>query len=72
VIAIARQFADESIVVLFNASRETRVLDLPLASLVADGTVLSESWTHEAIKVERGMIGGLKLAPRSARVFTTP
>ena len=29
-IALARQLADETIVVLFNASRETRALDLPL------------------------------------------
>jgi neopullulanase len=86
VIAFARQLADETIVVLFNASRDPRAIDLPLGAaalrqdsglrrvppLVADGTILAECWTHEAVKVERGMIGGLKLAPRTARVFATP
>jgi cyclomaltodextrinase / maltogenic alpha-amylase / neopullulanase len=86
VIAFARQLADETIVVLFNASRDTRALDLPLGAaplrqesglrrvppLVADGTILAECWTHDAVKVEQGMIGGLKLAPRSARAFATP
>jgi neopullulanase len=71
VIAFARQLADETIVVLFNAGRETKPLDLPLGSLVADGTILAECWTNDAVKVEQGLIAGLKLAPRSARVFAT-
>jgi cyclomaltodextrinase len=71
-VAAARQLGDETILAIFNASRETRRLDLPLAGLLTDETLLSEVWGRDAVRVEQGMIRGLVLAPRSARVFATP
>jgi cyclomaltodextrinase len=72
VIAVARQLYDETIVAIFNASRETRRLELPLAGLVADETILAECWAHNSFRVEQGMLRRLELAPRSARMFATP
>ena len=72
VVAYARCFHDETIVVVLNASRHSRRLDLPLGNLVADETVWAECWTHDTVRVEQGMLRGLTLAPRSGRVFATP
>jgi neopullulanase len=71
VIAVARQLHNEAIVAIFNASRETRRIDLPLANLVADGTVLAECWSHDTARVEQGMLRSLDVAARSSRVFAT-
>jgi neopullulanase len=72
-LAIGRQLGDETIAVVFNVARETRRLDVPLANLVADGTVFEEVWSRgEPVRVEQGSIRGVELAPRSARVFATP
>jgi hypothetical protein len=72
VIAVVRQLDDETIVALFNASHETRRLDLPLNQLVPDETVMAECWTTDAARAERGMFRRLELASRSARIFATP
>ena len=72
VVAVARQLGDETIIALFNASRETRRLDLPLEQLVPDETVMTECWGPDTTRVERGMLRHLKLAPRSARIWATP
>ena len=70
VIAVATQLDDETIVALFNASHETRRLDLPLANLVADETVLAECWGQVTLEGRaRDASRRLELAPRSARVF---
>ena len=71
VIAVIRQLDAETIIAIFNAGRETRRLDLPLAHLVADDTVVAECWTHDIARVEQGMLRRLDLSPRSARVFAT-
>ena len=72
VIAVGRQLDSERIVAIFNVSHETRRLDLPVAGLVADDTILAECWSHEMARVEQGMMRRFELAPRSARVFATP
>jgi len=71
-IAYARCLHEETIVVVINASRHARRLDLPLGNLVADLTVWAECWTHETVRVEGGILRDLTLAARSGRVFTTP
>ena len=71
VVAYARRFHDETVVVALNASRYSRRLDLPLGNLVPDETVWVECWTHDTARVEQGMLRNLTLAPRSGRVFTT-
>jgi hypothetical protein len=68
---VARQMDDETVIAIFNVNREGRRLDLPLAHLVADQTVMPECWGHEIARVEHGMFRQLELAPRSARVFAT-
>jgi neopullulanase len=72
VIAVARQLRDETIVVVINSSRETRRVDVALGKLVVDQTVMTECWSHHAVRVELGMLRDLKLAPRSGRVLATP
>ena len=72
VIAVARQLDEETAIVVFNASRETRRLDLPVAGLVADETVLAECWGHESARVEQGTLHELVMRPRSGRVLITP
>ena len=49
---MARQLGGETVVAVFNTSRETRRLDLPLANLLADHTLLTECWGHEDARVE--------------------
>ncbi len=70
-IAVSRQLAQETVIAVFNASRHTHRLDLPLGSLVPEGTILAECWRHTALKVEQGTLRNLKLAPRSVRIVAT-
>ena len=70
--AVARQLDGETLVALFNTSQETRRLDLPVANLLADETVLTECWGREVVRVETGTLRRLELAPRSSRVYATP
>ena len=72
VIAVARHLDHDCVVAIFNASVESRRVDLPVAGLLVDETVVVECWRHDAIRVEQGMLRRLELAPRSARVFATP
>jgi hypothetical protein len=69
---VARQLDGETVIALFNTSQETRRLDLPVANLVADDTVLTECWGHEVAPVEMGTLRRLELAPSSSRVYATP
>jgi cyclomaltodextrinase len=70
--AVARQLDGETVIALFNTSQETRRLDLPVASLLADDTVLTECWGREVAPVETGTLRRLELAPSSSRVYATP
>jgi cyclomaltodextrinase / maltogenic alpha-amylase / neopullulanase len=72
VIAVSRQLAQDTVIAVFNASRASRRLDLPLGSLVSEGTILAECWTRTVFKVEQGIVRNLKLAPRAARILATP
>ena len=69
VIAMARHLDDECIVAILNASHETRRLDLPVADLLADETVMTECWGHGTCRVEKGILHRLELAPRSGRIL---
>jgi cyclomaltodextrinase len=72
VIAHARQFKDETIIVAINTATGPRRVDLPAATLLDDGAGLDEVWSRDVARVEAGMIRNLALDPRSARVFATP
>jgi cyclomaltodextrinase len=67
-----RQLGEESVIVVLNASRATRRIDLPVLGHLVEGTVLEEAWTHNAVRVAAGMLRDLRLNPRSGRVFATP
>ncbi len=69
VIAYVRQYNEETVVVVINASKDSKHVDVPVSEHLLDGRVLDEAWTHEGIRVEAGMLRGLSLAPRSGRVF---
>jgi len=72
VIAVSRQLAKETLIAVFNANRDGRRLDLPLESVVPEGTILTECWTHTSLKVDHGLLRDLALEARSARILATP
>lgn len=55
--------------IVLNAARQSRRLDLPVGSLLADGTILHECWSHETVRVERAKLNELVLRARAGRVF---
>ena len=72
VVAFARQLGDETIVVVLNASRQSRRLDLPVGNLVPDETVLGGMLDSRDGSSRAGHAPRSELAPRSGRVFATP
>jgi cyclomaltodextrinase / maltogenic alpha-amylase / neopullulanase len=68
----ARQLGNETVVVALNVSASSRRVDVPLGGLLSDGAGLDEVWAHESVKAEAGALRGLRLGPRSGRVFATP
>lgn len=69
VFAYARQLDGETFVIALNVSTATRRVDLPLRELLPDGARLDEVWGHGASVVEEGMVRGLEIRPRAARVL---
>jgi cyclomaltodextrinase len=67
-----RALGDEKVVVAFNVSRATRRADVDVSGKIADGTVLGEVWAKDSALVESGMLRGVEIPPRSARIFATP
>jgi neopullulanase len=72
VIAISRQLAQETAIVVLNASRDRRWLNLPVDGLIPEGTILAECWTRSSFRVDDGMLRDLALEPRSTRILATP
>jgi neopullulanase len=68
--AHARQFGEETLVVVFNTARSHHRLDLHLHGLVPEGAVLEEVWSHRGRRVEDGALRRLELAPRSASIWS--
>lgn len=64
-----RQLAGESVIVALNVSRSTRRIDIPAGDFLKESAVLHEAWSHEAVRVHRGALRDVSLAPRSGRVF---
>jgi neopullulanase len=62
-----RRLGAESVVVALNAGRGTARVDVPID--LPDGTVFSEVWAQDGLKVEGGHFRSVQLAPRSGRVF---
>jgi neopullulanase len=67
-----RQLDGESIVVALNAATATRAVDIPLNGHIPDGMILEDAWSRDPARVEGGMLRGVRLDPRSGRVFATP
>ena len=63
VVAFARQLPEETAIIVMNAGRQTRRLDLTVAGLIPDGTVLAECWTHESVRVEQATLHELVMRP---------
>ena len=72
VVSYARQLGGETTIIVLNAGHQTRRLDLPVGNLLGEGTVLSECWSHDLIRVERAKLHDLNVRPRTGRVFTSP
>jgi len=71
VIAVSRQLRDETVIAAFNVGRHSRRLDLPLGTLVPDGTLFEECWTDTVCKAERATLSDVHLRPRSAHILAT-
>ena len=71
VAAYLRQLDGSSIIVVINAGRTTRHVDLPVSGHLDDGLECAEAWSHVTVRVENGQIGTLDLPPRSGRVFVS-
>jgi len=69
VFGFARRDAAETIVVVLNSSTSTKFVNMNIQTILTDGDILKEEWTHEVVKVEAGMLRDLKIAPRSGRVL---
>jgi neopullulanase len=69
VVAFARKLEAELTIVVLNAGRQRRSLDLPVGSLLPEGTVLSECWSHNSLQVQRAMLHDVIIQPRSGRVL---
>ena len=72
VVAYARQLGSETTIIVLNAQRQTRRLDLPVGNVIPEGTVLTECWTHETMRVHAATLHDVALSPRSGRVLTAP
>ncbi len=66
--AHARQLDDETLIVAFNAARSNSRVELNVAGLVGDGTVMEDVWTHQGTRVEAGKLH-INLAPRSSAIL---
>jgi cyclomaltodextrinase / maltogenic alpha-amylase / neopullulanase len=71
VVAYARQLGAETTIVVLNVGRQSRRLDLPTGSLIHEGTVLTEFWSHNSVRVEHGKLNDLVINPRSGRILAS-
>jgi cyclomaltodextrinase / maltogenic alpha-amylase / neopullulanase len=71
VFAHARKLGDDVVFVIFNAGTSTVRLDLPVHGQASDGAELRDPWSHHGVRIDRGMVRGLELAPRSGTVLAT-
>ena len=70
VYAFARQYEEESLVVVLNNGPTSYALDVPVRGLFADGTTLHDLWAGGQAQVAAGRITGATLPPRSGAVLT--
>ena len=69
VFVFARCYREETIIVAFNPSRETRRVDIAVDSVLKDRCVLQDAWSHQTRSVEGGYLRSFEVEPRSGRVF---
>ena len=69
VVAFARTLEAEMTIVILNADTQPRRLNLPVGSLLPEGTVLAECWSQDSPQVHQGMLQDVIIGPRSGRVL---
>lgn len=67
--AFARQLADELVVVVLNAGLTNVRLEIPVAGLLPDESLLEAVWGEGIAKVQGGVLHGVAAPPRSALVL---
>ena len=67
--AFARQGEGETLVVVLNSGSSPYDLDVPVRSLIGDGTGLQNVWEEGCARVEADRITGATLPPRSGMVL---
>jgi neopullulanase len=65
-----RQLGDETVVVALNAARATRRIDVPVGDALEEDALVGDVWGHDTVRVQGGHLQGVRLDPRSGRVFS--
>ena len=68
-VAFARQLEAEVTIVILNAGTQEERLNVPVGSLLPEGTVLSECWSHDSVQVQKEVLHDIFVKPRSGRVL---
>jgi cyclomaltodextrinase / maltogenic alpha-amylase / neopullulanase len=69
VYAFARQFEDETLIVVLNVAKEIRVPNIQVDDFLPEGSLLRKIWDNSTISFHDGFMHGLTLSPRSGSVF---
>ncbi len=70
VMVYIRRLEQDQVLVAFNRSDQTRHLDVPVAEIFADGSVLKHELSNGVLAVRDGMVQELSLAPYSGVVMS--
>ena len=71
VFAFGRWLGGEKFVIVFNVSKSTKSIDLPVSALQLNDGSLSDVWnTSKKVQMTGGLLHSLKLAPRRGIVLS--
>ncbi len=69
VYAFARQRDGQTVIIALNAGKKPQTIDVNLAPLLPDGTVVSEEWGDQKKRIENGILAGLEIPARDGVVW---
>jgi neopullulanase len=69
VVAYGRRLRSDTLVVILNNSHQAAALDVPVAGYLANGHVLQDLWSDQAVTVSQDRIRGLSLPARTGMVL---
>jgi hypothetical protein len=69
VYAYARSLGDETMIVILNASRAHRKIDLALEPPMRSDAAFEDVWARQEFRAQGGLIHDLDIPPRQGRVL---